>query len=293
MNYIVKLVLYVCLFVNASVFGYCFYTNYNRFMSTQVKLADVDTTQSTPTANARVAHLNGSRYSHLLVYGGFFFMSVVGLGLLAGHDFSHFVANRVGRLLYNGEGDTIKDSDYELAEKAWANGNPLEAIQLMRNYLEKNPREQHVALRIAEIYEKDLANPLAAALEYEEVLKQKLSPEQWGWTAIHLCNLYSSKLNKPDKTVALLRRIVNEYGETSAAEKARKRLDVQEEEAGTEEESPGEVEVEEAKNVETGKPRVETQKNESPSPVPPNNFNLQEHFDRFHQGSSPGKPANQ
>ena len=56
----------------------------------------------------------------------------------------------------------------------------------MREYLLKNPREQHVSLRIAEIYEKDLANPLAAALEYEEVLKQKLPAERWGWAAIHL-----------------------------------------------------------------------------------------------------------
>src|SRR2546429_1455339 len=45
-------------------------------------------------------------------------------------------------------------------------GNFLEAIQLMRDYLKQNPREQHVALRIAEIYEKDLQNFLAAALEY-------------------------------------------------------------------------------------------------------------------------------
>ena len=34
----------------------------------------------------------------------------------------------------------------------------------MREYLKKNPREQHAALRIAEIYEKDLQNNLAAAL---------------------------------------------------------------------------------------------------------------------------------
>ena len=67
-------------------------------------------------------------------------------------------------------------------------------------------------------------NPLAAALEYEEVLKQKLAPERWGWAAIHLCNLYL-KLDQHDKSVALLRRIDSEYGETAAAEKARKRLE--------------------------------------------------------------------
>ena len=67
-------------------------------------------------------------------------------------------------------------------------------------------------------------NHLAAALEYEEVLKKKLNPERWGWAAIHLANLYAGKLNQPKKATALLRRIDSEYGQTSAANKARQRL---------------------------------------------------------------------
>ena len=77
---------------------------------------------------------------------------------------------------------------------------------------------------------KDLENFLAAALEYEEVLRQKLPVERWGWAAIHLCNLYTSKLNQTDKAIALLQRIVTDYGETAAAEKARRRLSQLEEE---------------------------------------------------------------
>ena len=97
-------------------------------------------------------------------------------------------------------------------------------VAALREYLKANPREQHVALRIAEIYEKDLNNPLAAALEYEEVLQKKLQPERWAWAAIHLCNLYG-RLNLHQKSVPLLQRIVSEYGNTAAAEKARKRLE--------------------------------------------------------------------
>jgi len=85
-----------------------------------------------------------------------------------------------------------------------------------------------VALRIAEIYEKDLNNPLAAALEYEEILKKKLPPERWGWAAIHLANLYSGKLDKPQQATALLERIINDYGQTAAAKKARERLGIPE-----------------------------------------------------------------
>jgi hypothetical protein len=96
----------------------------------------------------------------------------------------------------------------------------------MRTYLNKHPREQYVALRIAEIYETNLQNYLAAALEYEEVLKKKLPAERWGWAAIHLANLYSGKLDKIPEATALLHRIIEEYSQTAAAKKARERLGI-------------------------------------------------------------------
>ncbi len=97
----------------------------------------------------------------------------------------------------------------------------------MRDFLKNNPREQYAALRIAEIYEKELNNLLAAALEYEEILKKRLPAERWGWAAIHLCNLYS-KIGQQDKTLALLQRIVDGYPKTGAAKKARSRLGIAE-----------------------------------------------------------------
>jgi tetratricopeptide (TPR) repeat protein len=136
-----------------------------------------------------------------------------------------------------------KDPEYEKAEEVWANGQHLDAIALMREYLAKNPREQHVAIRIAEIYEKDLGNPLAAALELEEVLRKKLPREKWGWTAVRLSNLYSGRLNQSDKALQLLERIVNEYPETGAAKKARQRLGLPEPEVAVQpaaEEAPEE-----------------------------------------------------
>ena len=158
------------------------------------------------------------------LWTGIFLLSVVSLGILLALDVAHIFGNRALKTLYNDEGEGIGNPDYELAEKEWSNGNHLEAINMMREYLNKNPRDQHVALRIAEIYEKDLNNPLAAALEYEEVLTKKLTPERWGWAAIHLCNLYF-KLNQEQKAFALLRRLVAEYPDVPAAEKARKRLE--------------------------------------------------------------------
>ena len=118
--------------------------------------------------------------SHLGLYAAGTLAAVIVLGLLLAHDVSHYFAQRTHKALYNDEGEGIANPEYERAEQVWADGDHLEAIRLMREHLVKNPREQHVALRIAEIYEKDLQNPLAAALEYEEVLKNKLESERWG-----------------------------------------------------------------------------------------------------------------
>jgi TolA-binding protein len=157
-------------------------------------------------------------------FGGL--LAVLGvLALLVGRDVSHYLGSHALRVIYNDEGEGLKNPEYEQAEQAWANGHALEAIQLMRDYLKKHPREQYVALRIAEIYENDLKNYLAAALEYEEVLKHRLPDERWGWAAIHLANLYSGRLGKHDEAIALLRRIVSDYRHTAAAKKARERLE--------------------------------------------------------------------
>lgn len=188
----------------------------------------VETTATTevPTAagTARKQTAKAPGGGRIGLWSALFIISIIGLGFLIASDVSHFMGNRALKTIYNDEGEGMKNPEYEEAEQTWANGKHLEAISLMRDYLKKNPREQHVALRIAEIYEKDLGNHLAAALEYEEVLTKKLAPDRWGWAAIHLCNLYF-KLNQEQKAYDLLRRIVNEYPQTPAAEKARKRLE--------------------------------------------------------------------
>lgn len=165
-----------------------------------------------------------SNKGKMIAYLGLFLATAICLGLFVAHDISHYMGSKALKVIYNDDLEGMKDPEYEEAEQAWANGKYLEAIQLMRDYLKKNPREQHVALRIAEIYEKNLSNPLAAALEYEEVLKYKLPDERWGWAAIHLSNLYSGKLNRESDAIALLKRIDAEYPNTGAAKKARERL---------------------------------------------------------------------
>ena len=165
----------------------------------------------------------GKGYGKVMSYLGALIVSLIFLGLLIARDVTEYIGSSTLEFLFNDDGKGIYDPEYDLAEREWGKGNRIEAIQMMRDYYKKHPREVYVGLRIAEIYEKDFQNYLAAALEYEEVLKHKLPDERWGWAAVHLCNLYS-KLGKTNPTIALLRRIVTEYGETKAADKARKRL---------------------------------------------------------------------
>ncbi len=187
-------------------------------------LAETNQTEAAAPPSTAEAAPAPPKERRLGLWFGLFIVSVIALGLLLALDLAHYFGNRTLKVLYNDEGDGVANPDYEAAEQVWANGQFLDSISLMRDYLKRNPREQHVALRIAEIYEKDLGNFLAAALEYEEVLKHKLPPDRWGWGAIHLCNLYF-KLNQAEKGFELLRRIVREYPETQAADKARKRLE--------------------------------------------------------------------
>jgi hypothetical protein len=148
---------------------------------------------------------------------------VLGLALLIARDLSHYAAVRTHQFMYNEEGKGIGDPLYEQAEQTWANGNHLEAVRLLREYVTRNPRELHARLRIAEIYEKDLNNPLAAALEYEEILKTRFEAERWGWSAIHLCNLYA-RLNQEAKMGEWMQRVVHEVPHTAAARKASEKL---------------------------------------------------------------------
>ncbi len=205
----------------------------------------------------------------MIGYLGGLIVALIALGCLIAYDVSQTVGSQVTSYLFMDVGDAMRNPMYEEAEALWANAKYLEAIQLLREYLKKNPREMHAALRIAEIYEKDLKNYLAAALEYEEVLKHKLPSERWGWAAIHLCNLYS-KLNQQDKTLALLHRIVEQYPKTGAAKKARVRLGIQEieEESQAEQAGAGDDEAG-APSEATSRPAAASDSDSSSSNLPP------------------------
>lgn len=178
------------------------------------------------TGSAKPTSVQPAKPNRSALYLAGFVGGMLGLALLLGWDVTQWVSRKATHGLGVDLAPVENDPEYDAAEAEWAKGNHLDAIKLLREFLQHNPSQQHAAIRIAEIYEKDLHNYLAAALELEEVLTKRLPKEKWGWTAIHLANIYSGRMNQPEKALATLDRIVRDYPDTSAAKKARQRLGI-------------------------------------------------------------------
>lgn len=163
----------------------------------------------------------GASRSKMMACLGGFLAALAALGVVVAYDVSHHFGWRFERWFLQGGRPVDPTPELDEAQRLRTKGQALDAIRLLREFLEKNPGEFHVMSRIAEIYKDDLENYLAAALEYEELLKHKLPAEEWGWAALHLAKLYG-RLNQPEKSMALLERIDTEYGQTVAARRARK-----------------------------------------------------------------------
>lgn len=200
------------------------------------------------------------------VYLGGFVAALLGFAGLLGWDVTQWVARKSAQGLGVDVRPVENDPEYDAAEAEWAKGNHMDAIKMLRDFLKKNPAQQHAAIRIAEIYEKDLGNYLAAALELEEVLGKRLPREKWGWTAIHLANIYSGRLNQADKALGVLDRIVKEYPDTSAARKARQRLGL------PEPAEPPAADVASAEGESETSPAAETSGEDPENPAMPKGF---------------------
>lgn len=200
------------------------------------------------------------------MYLGGFVAALLGFAGLLGWDVTQWVARKSAQGLGVDVRPVENDPEYDAAEAEWAKGNHMDAIKMLRDFLKKNPAQQHAAIRIAEIYEKDLGNYLAAALELEEVLSKRLPREKWGWTAIHLANIYSGRLNQADKALGVLDRIVKEFPDTSAAKKARQRLGL------PEPAEPPAADVDAAETDSEISPAAETSGEDPENPAMPKGF---------------------
>jgi len=160
----------------------------------------------------------------MMVYFSGMLGALLVFALLVARDLGHVIGERVGGNYVTKSEKSQKADMYEDAEAIWADGAYVDAIDSFREYIKVYPGEYHAYKRIAEIYENDLGSFRAAALEYEEMLEMDIPKSRWGWAAIHLCNLYSGKLDDSGRALALLKRVASECSDTTAGQKARDRL---------------------------------------------------------------------
>ena len=75
---------------------------------------------------------------------------MVALGIMVGRDVAGYLGHRVQREIYGEASEPVGDPEYDQAEEVWANGDHLEAIRLLREFLNNKPSKLHAAFRIAE-----------------------------------------------------------------------------------------------------------------------------------------------
>jgi len=145
------------------------------------------------------------------------------LGILMAWDASHLLGEFAGRLFVGGGRLPSVTPVLWKADRLRTQGQPLKAVHSLREHLRANPRQWYVAVRIAELYQHSLEDPLSAALEYDQLLKHRLPRSARAEILLRLaaCQLL---LRKGNLSASTLRELIGTFPRSKAAEKARRRL---------------------------------------------------------------------
>jgi len=145
------------------------------------------------------------------------------LAMFMAWDVAQFLGWQAERLFLGGGRLSRLTPVWWTSERLRKEGNANEAVRVLRETFESRPRQWRLSVRIAEIYQHDLDNPLAAALEYEELLKRRLPRPARAWLMVRLAACYLL-LRRADDAAAKLREVMRKFPHTPAAEKAGRRL---------------------------------------------------------------------
>lgn len=145
------------------------------------------------------------------------------LALFVAWDVSRFVGGFAGQLFWSGGRIASITPAWWKAERLCRDRQPLDAIRVLREFYEAHPRQWAAAVRIAEIYERDLHDPLAAALEYESLLQQRLPKTARAEILLRLAACHLLRHQTAD-SAARLRQVIAEFPDSAAAKKAERRL---------------------------------------------------------------------
>jgi hypothetical protein len=152
-----------------------------------------------------------------------YLITAAALAVFVAWEISQFFGWQAARLFLGGGRINSFTPAVWKAERLCRDQKPLEAIGVLREYLAAHPRHWRIAVWIAEIYQRDLKDPLPAALEYEQLLKRRLPRTARAWIMVRLaaCHLLLRDL---DQSAGLLRNVIKEFPRTPAAETAARRL---------------------------------------------------------------------
>jgi hypothetical protein len=156
------------------------------------------------------------------LFSGYLLVSAA-LAVFLAREVAVFSGGLVARLFVGGGRIGRFTPAFWRAERLRRQAAPLDAVRVLREQLVAHPRQWRLAVRIAEIYQQDLGNPLAAALEYEAALQQRLPQPVQAELMVRLAACYLL-LRRPDESTALLRRVVEAFPRTTAAGTAERRL---------------------------------------------------------------------
>lgn len=158
-------------------------------------------------------------------YGLFSLYLIVGaaLAMFVAWDVSQFLGWQAEKLFLGGGRLSSLTPTWWKAERLRKEENSDEAVRVLREAFEVHPRQWRLGVRIAEIYQHDLNNPLAAALEYEDILQRRLPRPARAWLMVRLATCYLL-LKRLDDAAAKLREVKEKFPRTPAAEKAERRL---------------------------------------------------------------------
>ena len=145
------------------------------------------------------------------------------VAMFAAWDASRFFGELAGRLFWSGGRIASITPAWWKAERLCKERQPLEAIRVLRDYLNTHPRQWRAAVRIAEIYQHEIEDKLPAALEYEELLKQRLPDSARAEIMLRLATCYLL-LQRSDDAAAKLREVIEKFPRSLSAEKAERRL---------------------------------------------------------------------
>lgn len=166
----------------------------------------------------------GGNYIRILFSTLGFGVSLTVLGFVAAQDLGRLLKFRYGKEVTYVDAKSERNDQFDRAQVLAAKGKHAAALKLLQEILARHPQHARSLLLAAEIHDKEMGDYAAAALHYEQLLRLNLPPEQWGWTAIRLANIYSGKLGQPDTALDLMKRLATTYPDTPAGAKAIKRL---------------------------------------------------------------------